>query len=248
MNNRTLIQKHQTALDAIATEKTKLWWEKYMKQVIPFRGVGIPANRELLATWRIENGVDAWPLEEQLAIALAFFEEPMAEDKLAGILYLQNHLYDKLPWQMLIGQFERVYAKELIFDWNVCDWFCVRVLGPMIQVSGLACAQAIAGWHQANYLWQARSSVVPFVNLATDRQYYPIIQEACSTLINRDERFAKTAVGWILREISNHDKAFVTAFVEDNLTAFSKESLGNAIKYFDKDQKRAYLQKLKSMR
>ena len=66
-----------------------------MKEVIPFRGVGIPANRELLAAWRKEYGIDKWSLERQLDIALEFFNEPIAEDKLAGILYLQKYLYDK---------------------------------------------------------------------------------------------------------------------------------------------------------
>jgi len=31
----------------------------------------------------------------------------------------------------------------------------VRVLGPTILRHGLACAQAIAGWHQVSNLWQA---------------------------------------------------------------------------------------------
>ncbi len=57
LNNKTLIELHQEALQAAATEKAKQWWEKYMKGVIPFRGVGIPVNRELLAQWRIDNAL-----------------------------------------------------------------------------------------------------------------------------------------------------------------------------------------------
>jgi 3-methyladenine DNA glycosylase AlkD len=126
-------------LDAVASEKTKQHWEKYMKGVISFRGVGIPKNRELLAEWRKENGIDRWPLENQLDLALAFFNEPIAEDKLAGILYLQNFLYDKLPWQIMLEKYAEIYANGLIFDWNVCDWFCVRVLGPTIKANGEPC-------------------------------------------------------------------------------------------------------------
>lgn len=232
---------HQGALQGEADEKTKQWWEKYMKGVIPFRGVGIPRNRELLREWRENNSIDKWPLEDQLELALAFFNEPIAEDKLAGILFIQNFLYNKLPWKMLLARYEEIYKKGLIFDWNICDWFCVRILGATIKVIGKECALAIISWKDANYLWQARSSVVPFVNLTYDSNYYPHIREACSVLIEREERFAKTAVGWILREISKHDKLFVTSFIEDYLKSFSRESLSNALKYFEKEKRRDYL-------
>lgn len=245
ISHQELIKAHQLALEAEASEKTKQWWEKYMKGVIPFRGVGIPQNRELLAEWRKSNGIDKWSLEEQLELALAFFNEPIAEDKLAGILFIQNFLYNKLPWETLLGRYEEIYEKKLIFDWNICDWFCVRVLGVIIKENGEQCAKAIASWKDAEYLWQARSSVVPFVNLASDSNYYPYIQEACAVLIDREERFAKTAVGWVLRDISKHDKKFVISFVEDNLKSFSRESLGNALKYYEKDKKNEYLQELK---
>jgi len=240
-----LIHKHQVTMDAEASEKTKLWWERYMKGVIPFRGVGIPKNRELLGIWRKENGLDKWSLEKQLDLALAFFKESMAEDKLAGILYLQNFLCDKLSWKSVFIRYEELYAEKLIFDWNVCDWFCVRVLGATLKNNGKKCAAHLTLWKDAEYLWQARSSVVPFVNVATEQKYYPLIQDVCTTLIRRDERFAKTSVGWVLRDISKHDERFVKTFVQNNMTHFSNESMNNAMKYFDKNIKSEYLDSLK---
>lgn len=246
MTTQALIQTYQSVLDEAAAQKTKAWWERYMKGVIPFRGVGIPQNRALLKAWREANDVDRWPLERQLELALAFFREPTAEDKLAGVLYLQNYLYDRLPWERLLAEYEALYRAELIFDWNVCDWFCVRVLGPTIKKNGEACAKAVAAWKDAPYLWQARSSAVAFVNLASEKAYYPDIEEACRVLIRREERFAKTAVGWILREVSKHDGQFVVAFIDAHLPSFSKESLGNALKYFDKATQNRYLQRNKN--
>lgn len=245
IDHRELIRRHQSALETAASEKTKLWWEKYMKGVIPFRGVGIPKNRELLVAWRKGNGIDKWSPEDQLDLALAFFNEPIAEDKLAGILFVQNFLYDKLPWKVLLGRYEEIYTNELIFDWNICDWFCVRVLGATVKKNGVRCAKAVASWKNAEYLWKARSSVVPFVNLASDSQYYRYIQEACIVLIKREERFSKTAVGWVLHDVSKFDEKFVISFVDAHVKYFSKESLGNALKYLDNSKKTEYLQKLK---
>lgn len=243
---RHLIQEHIQAMKAVSSEKTRLWWETYMKHVIPFRGVGIPVNRQLLSQWRTRHGIDTWPLEDQLELALAFFREPAAEDKLAGVLYLQNYLFDKLPWHLLLERYADVYAEELIFDWNVCDWFCVRVLGPTLKKNGKPCAVAIMTWKDDPYLWKARSSLVPFVSVASEPDYYPFIRSACEALIKREERFSKTAVGWVLHDISKFDRHFVLSFIDENLKSFSKESLSNALKYFEAGQKNKYLKMLKN--
>lgn len=239
-----LIQALQASLDRIAVPKTKAWWEKYMRYAIPFRGVGIPEIRKQLAAWRQETGIAAWDEAGQLEIALQLFEAPVAEDKLAGILFLQDYLYDRFPWQALIERYARLYAEGHIFDWNTCDWFCVRVLGPTIAKHGQPCAEAFAAWKDAPNLWQARSAVVAFVPVAGEASYYPLILDACEVLIRREERFAKTAVGWILRDLSKQDPDRVRAFVEANLGWFSVEVVRNALKYFDASEQRAYVQRL----
>lgn len=57
----------------------------------------------------------------------------------------------------------------------------------MIKKNGKQCAGAIASWKDAEYLWQARSSVVPFVNLASETHYYQEVKEVCSILIGSGE-------------------------------------------------------------
>ena len=237
----------QTLLQQASTPRTKAWWESYMKGVIPFRGVGTPRVIEVLKQWLIDYQIQTLPLEDQLEIALTLMREPIAEDKLTGILFLQYHLIDQLDWQELIAQSEDIYNNEFIFDWNICDWFCVRVLSPTILNHGYSCAEAIAAWHSKEYLWQSRSSVVAFVKVAKNQEYHSLIERSCLTLIHRKERFAKTAVGWILREISKSDRLFVGNFVKDNLPQFSLESLKNATKNFDKPEKENYLKLFKTL-
>jgi 3-methyladenine DNA glycosylase AlkD len=241
----------QTLLEQHANPKTKAWWEKYMRQVIPFRGVGILVIREQAAAWRegqnMREGqnISTWDKYAQLEVALRLFEFPHAEDKLAGILFLQNYLYDQFAWTFLLEKYASLYQDGLIFDWNICDWFCVRVLGETIARQGLPCAQAIAAWSDAANIWQARSAVVAFIPVTTVSQYHPLIYQTCARLLQREERFAKTAVGWILHDLSRLDEAGVRHFVEQNLRCFSVESLKNALKYFDEAERKEYLQKLK---
>jgi 3-methyladenine DNA glycosylase AlkD len=80
--------------------------------------------------------------------------------------------------------------------------------------------------------------------MASDERYYPYIEAASATLIRREERFAKSAVGWILRDISKHNPGFVRAFMENHVKHFSLESLRNATKYFEKRERAQYLRLL----
>jgi 3-methyladenine DNA glycosylase AlkD len=148
-SDKELIQLLQATLDRAASQKTRAWWERYLKYTIPFRGVGIPRIRDLLAAWRDETGIAKMPKEDQLRVALALFGERTAEDKLAGILFLQYYLYDKFPWRMLLGKYATLFSRNLIFDWNTCDWFCVRVLGPTIARHKEPAARAISSWRKA---------------------------------------------------------------------------------------------------
>ena len=245
-NHKELITSLQNLLDDKATQKTKVWWENYMKGVIQFRGVGIPEIRALIAFWINKYSIDDFSMEEQLELTLALFREPVAEDKLAGILYLQYYLYNRLDWKILLRKYETLYLDDLIFDWNTCDWFCVRVLSPTIAMNGVDCAKSISLWRTSNNLWQARSSVVAFVKVASNQSYYPYIQESCHALIERQERFAKTSVGWVLRDISKHDESFVKFFVEQHLKSFSVESLRNALKYMDRAEREKYVKMLRT--
>jgi 3-methyladenine DNA glycosylase AlkD len=222
------IARLQSLLDARASARSRDWWTRYMKGVIPFRGVGIPIIREVVADWRDA----AAPVEEQFETALALIRERMAEDKLAGVLYLQNYLIEPIPWRTALPRYAELFDEGSISDWNITDWFCVRVLGPTIQHHGLPCARAIASWHKAENLWRARASAVAFVNLTADPRFHDLFERSCTTLIRRDERFAKTAVGWVLRELSRHDRARVEAVIREHEAHFSRESLRNARKYF----------------
>ncbi|UGV41466.1 DNA alkylation repair protein [Methanococcoides orientis] len=84
---------------------------------------------------------------------------------------------------------------------------------------------------------QARVSLVSFVNLTREEEFRKIILDSCQVLIRRYERFEKTPVGWAPQELSKLDKKLVVNLIKNNKNYFLKESLENAIKYFDTEEK-----------
>jgi 3-methyladenine DNA glycosylase AlkD len=239
----TNLQKH-------ADPKTKTWWENYVKGSPPFLGVKMAIIRTELHRWHKRYVDDQMGYPEQVTLALQLFDGKYTEEKLAGTLFLQEILLPSgaIRWQRDIDRFAALFTGGKIYDWNTCDWFCVKVLGPLIQENGLACARHIAEWRQSENLWQARAALVAFVNVAGTDTYYPAIEASCQVLIRRPERFAKTAVGWILREVSSYDEPFVRQVIIDNVRHFSAESLKNATKYFSQEEQKYYREMFKQNR
>ena len=108
---QTIILTLQSSMQDLSLEKKKLWWEKYMRNVISFRGVGIPAIRGLQKTWYKEY-LEPLSYEEQIEIAIEFLRCELAEDKLAGILLLQNYLYDKMPLEYMLKQYKKIFDEN----------------------------------------------------------------------------------------------------------------------------------------
>lgn len=232
-DNNKLKEKLKSRIAKYSDEHRKKWFENYIKHNTKYRGVTIPQVSKELKSWYKDEKIDKLTLEQQVDLAISFFEEGYAEDKLAGILFLQHYLYKKVDYNDLLLRFERIFEYGYIYDWSVCDWLCTRVLRGMIKSNGRECAEAISKWHTAENVWQARCSVVAFTNLTKDDTYYKLILKSIANLIVREERFAKTAVGWILREMSKVDKQLVVSFITEYGKHFSRESLENAIKYFE---------------
>jgi 3-methyladenine DNA glycosylase AlkD len=117
----------------------------------------------------------------------------------------------------------------------------------MIKENGINCAKSISKWRNSKNVWQARASLIAFVGLTKEVKYRKIILDSCENLIKREERFAKSAVGWILRVLSKSDKKVVVSFLDNKIKYFSVESLGNTTKYFHTTEKKKYTLLMKSV-
>ncbi len=224
------IKDLQTRLDRAADPATKAWFEAYLKGVIPFRGLKLPQVKLITKEWY--KSIKSFPMTDQTAIAFALLHEAHSEDKLAGIVLLQEPLISQgaIDYRTDLARFAAVFQAGAIADWSTCDWFCLRVLTTLVKREGEACARAIADWKDAENLWQRRASCIPFVSLAKqgDRVFLgftDLILEVGETVVQSNERFSQTAVGWLWRELWVAEPERVVVAIEANLTQFSSEGL-----------------------
>jgi 3-methyladenine DNA glycosylase AlkD len=241
-------------LSGQATEKCRDFWTRYMKGIVPFRGVPMAGIRRAVHAWWTHDGPADLAPADRKALALALFEGDFGEDKLAGTLVLREILLAELEahdLEALGGLFDR----GLIVDWNTCDWFCLKVLGGMVErdLPAREVAGAIAAWREAPTLWQRRAANVAFVNLAKygDRNFEgftTLMLETCAVTVQSAERFAQTGVGWLLRELAEAEHAAVMAFLDAHLGRMSREAVRSAMERMPVSVKGPVLEKHRLVR
>jgi 3-methyladenine DNA glycosylase AlkD len=230
------IPRLQAQLSEASDRKTQEWMEAYLKHVIPFRGLKLPQVRTVLHQWLKAEAFEGRSPEQQFATAQTLIQQEWAEDKLAGILILQEVMLKRqmLDWRQYLPAMAQLFDQGYIQEWNTCDWFCVKVLGPMIKQQGQDCAIAVAAWCEAEVLWRRRASVVSFVNLAKHGEgnfagFTQLLLGSCAVVVRSPERFAQTGTGWALRQLGVADQATVVQFIQDHAASFSSEGLRYAI-------------------
>lgn len=226
----------QARLQEAASEPKREWWERYLRGSASFRGVSMGEVRTTLHDWYHEHGFETWESTEQARLALQLIRQNHTEDKLAGMLFLQEILLPSGEPQhsLLLPEFADLFEGGCLADWNSVDWFCVKVLGPLVERDGEPCARGIGDWRMASTLWQRRASAVAFVNLVKRGEIFPgffqIVMESCEVLVGDRERFSQTGAGWVLREMSRVDPVAVETFLTDHLEEMSREAVRNAVK------------------
>lgn len=221
----------QDKITSIGKPEKAKWLENYVKHDIKSKGVGIPEIRKIIQEANKDYNLTEKKITEQIELLNDLMSQEYTEDKLAAILYLQLFWKGKNNKET-IGLISEWFDKELITDWNVCDWLCVRLITPMVDNWTEQTLTELSKWNKNKNLWKARASLVPLAQWKTIDQHEKIIREFSIELIKRKERFCKTSVGWVLREYSKKDSDFVTKFLSDYEKWTTKEVIKNATKYF----------------
>lgn len=238
------LTRYQERLESLAVEKTRLWWENYLKGVIPFLGVGIPAMRELLYEMYQAEKLAGWPREDLLELAHELFRRQVAEYKLSAVLLYQEFFLPAMEPEVIINSLEQIYDEGHIYDWNTSDWLCVRVLTPMVERMPGRILDRLDRWISSENLWMARSALVALCQLQDPTAYREKVFRYCDILLARPERFAWTAVGWMLREYSRRDWWLVEEYLLKNRARISTEVFNNACKYLQGEEKKALREKV----
>jgi 3-methyladenine DNA glycosylase AlkD len=213
------------------------WWNSYMKGEIRFVGTSIPEIRKLLIEKNFSDGLDQLPMNQQVGLVNGLMRSELAEHKLAAILYIQLFWLGNQKNTFLLSLISDWFDDRYIYDWNTCDWLSVKVLTPIVDSGDEKVIWNLKRWNLDPYLWKARASLVPFARTKCIGDHWKSIERFSDILIRREERFAKTAVGWVMREYSKVDEDFVQDFLSKHVKYTTWEVKRNALKYYRQNLK-----------
>lgn len=247
MGERPSKQRRRVALDPVAdlkrrlgreaTDKARAFWTRYLRGSAKFRGVTMAKVRACTHRWWTEHELGTHPATVGKRIALALIEQTMTEDKLAGIIVLHEILGDQLRSTDL-PSFGRLFTRGHLADWNVVDWFSVKVLATLVDRAPgdtrTEVAHAIGQWRTADTVWQRRASCVAFAKIAMQGEgafpgFCDLVFKICGTVVWSHQRFDQTAVGWVLRELSRAEPRRVETFFRRYALLMSKECARYAV-------------------
>ena len=249
MSRALRLSRYDHTVDAVADLSDRLrahadpakrdWWERYLKGAISFYGVPMGEIRRIVRTWAADrDGVD---LRE---VSIALLSEPVAEQKLSGILIMGELLLpsSELDPDRDLPAIAAVFDDGRICDWNTTDWLCMKVLGPMIESGGRRVADEVATWVDAPGLWRRRCAAVAFVPVASrgDAEFdgqVEVVLGVCASNIRDEARFAQTGVGWVLRELSDAARHEVYGFIVEHREQMSREAVRMAAARLSDDQR-----------
>lgn len=204
--------------------RARAFWSRYLREAAPMARI-----RACVQQWSADHALAAHPPAVVRQIALALIAEPTTEDKLAGILVLQDVLGDQLRATDLPA-FAQLFAAGHLAAGRVVDWFCTKVLAMMLERAPARAeiARALAGWRTAETTWQRRAACVAFTRLAPRGEaalagLVDLVLEVCATVVWSNERFDQTAVGWVLRELSRAEPVRVERFFRRYARLMSRE-------------------------
>jgi hypothetical protein len=118
-------------LEMKADPKAKAWWEGYVKDSAPFLGVKMADIRTIVHQWHQDQVAGRFDPAQQMELALDLLKGQYTEEKLAGPLLLQEILLpmDAVNCSSDLNRLATLFTDGLIYDWNICDWFSIKVLG-----------------------------------------------------------------------------------------------------------------------
>ncbi len=197
--------------------------QAYMKTDQPFYGVKSKARRAIFRAARRRYPVnsrdeyrdiifDLWGgvyrEEMYLALDVVEFTKPY-RDIDSWPIYVE--LMTAAPW------------------WDTLDWIAGKIMSLLILEHRELEAE-LARWRIDENMWVRRASLLAHLKhkAATNTE---LLAETIEMLAHEEEFFIRKAIGWVLREYSKTDPAWVGAFVAAHESTLSGLSKREAMKY-----------------
>jgi 3-methyladenine DNA glycosylase AlkD len=212
------------ALRAVGTAERAVQEKRYLKSELEFFGVTVPEMRRVVtAAVRGCPGLDGAGM---VAWAVALWGEPVHDRRMAAVEILTL----AAP---RLGAGELAVVERLVREsgtWALVDGLAGNVAGE-IALRDPRSWPVIDGWAVDADFWVRRSALLALLRGIRRRQPdLARFTRYAEPMLAEREFFIRKAIGWVLREISKLDPAWVASWTELHLSELSGVTFREAVR------------------
>jgi 3-methyladenine DNA glycosylase AlkD len=191
-------------------------------------GVPVPVQRRIAGRhWRGFTVADA-----QLLLA-----EGLHEERLTALFILARR-FAVGDEDERRGAFELVVREGVRIDnWDLVDTIAPPVVGGWLAARDRSVLDRLAG---SDSVWRRRTAVVATLAFIRAGDHAMTLRLA-ARLLDDPHHLVHKAVGWMLREVGNRDRALEESFLAGHQARMPRVMLRYAIERFEPDLRRRYL-------
>lgn len=200
--------------------------KRYLKSELEFFGVTVPDMRRVVkAAVRRQPGLEG---REMVAWAVALWREPVHERRAAAVEILS------LAAPRLSGD-DLVTVEWLVREsgtWAYVDALAGSVAGEVVLRDPAGAWPRVDAWAVDEDFWVRRASLLTL--LRGIRGGTPELRRFtryAGPMLTEKEFFIRKAIGWVLREISRRDPAWVAKWTEGRISEISGVTLREAVRH-----------------
>jgi 3-methyladenine DNA glycosylase AlkD len=192
-----------------------------------FLGIRIPVLRGLVREFR------GLPLDD----AFALLRSPWHEARLFALLLLVD-AYKRGTAEAREAIYRRyLESTEFINNWDLVDSSAPYIVGAHLEAGDRGVLERLA---RSESLWERRIAMLATQHFIRGGDFGTALRIAEMLVDDRHDLIHK-AVGWMLREIGNRDRAAEEAFLRRHHRTMPRTMLRYAIEKFPPDLRQAYM-------
>lgn len=180
----------------------------YMKGRFKYLGISAPERKEILKS--IFLGFK-WKREEMLEFAGLAWKSEYRELQYAGLDILHKH-------SKKIAHEDIAFLEQLVTThswWDTVDSLAVNPIGKTLKQNEALKRKWVLSWAASDNMWLKRTAILHQLKYKNDVDTE--LMEHCIKQANgTSEFFLNKAIGWMLREYSRTDPAYVRSYCEEN--------------------------------
>jgi 3-methyladenine DNA glycosylase AlkD len=212
--HRDLIAAVRSTLERGADPVRAAGQQRYLKSVLPFRGLTSPQLAAALRPLLRDPDLAMRSREQWEATISALWDEAGHREEWYAALALAKHTAHR-PWvdSAAMPLWERLIRSGAW--WDVVDDIATHLVRQTVLAVPDVERQRMRDWALADSLWVRRAAILCQVG-AKDRLDQSLLVDVIEPNIEDPDFFSRKAIGWALRDHARWDPPWVLRFVEQH--------------------------------